>query len=127
MKQDWKAVGSYGTVGLEVVLCIMVGLFVGRWLDGWLGTEPILTVLWFFFGLGAAGKAVHRTWKEMQAVAAREEREQGNPAPLFGDARPERRERAVDERAPIDERVPPTGAPESAQRREDEPPAGGMS
>lgn len=144
MKQDWKAVGSYGTVGLEVVLCIMVGLFVGRWLDGRLGTEPFLSVLWFFFGLGAAGKAVHRTWKEMQAVAAREEREQGNPAPLFGDARPERREHApidahaavderaagderaaVDERATTDERVPPAGAPGRAQRRDDEPPAGG--
>ncbi|WP_437723260.1 AtpZ/AtpI family protein [Sorangium sp. So ce861] len=92
MKQDWKAVGSYGTVGLEVVLCILVGLFIGRWLDAKLGTEPYLAVLWFFFGLGAAGKAVHRAWREMQAAAAREEREQGNPAPMFDD----RKARAAD-------------------------------
>ncbi|WP_437754706.1 AtpZ/AtpI family protein [Sorangium sp. So ce1389] len=99
MKQDWKAVGSYGTIGLEVVLSILVGLFIGRWLDGKLGTEPLMSVLWFFFGLGAAGKAVHRAWKDMQAVAAREEREQGNPAPMFDD-----RKAQQDERAPGDER-----------------------
>ncbi|WP_437854218.1 AtpZ/AtpI family protein [Sorangium sp. So ce363] len=99
MKQDWKAVGSYGTVGLEVVLCILVGLFIGRWLDGKLGTDPYLSVLWFFFGVGAAGKAVFRAWKEMQAVAEREEREQGNPAPRFDD-----RKARQDERAPDDDR-----------------------
>ncbi|XXX75724.1 AtpZ/AtpI family protein [Sorangium sp. So ce134] len=96
MKQDWKAVGSYGTVGLEVVLCILVGLFIGRWLDAKLGTEPYLAVLWFFFGLGAAGKAVHRAWREMQAAAAREEREQGNPAPMFDDRKARSDERAAD-------------------------------
>ncbi|WP_437295793.1 AtpZ/AtpI family protein [Sorangium sp. So ce426] len=96
MKQDWKAVGSYGTVGLEVVLCILVGLFIGRWLDGKLGTDPYLSVLWFFFGLGAAGKAVFRAWKEMQAVAEREEREQGNPAPRFDDRKARQDERAPD-------------------------------
>lgn len=99
MKQDWKAVGSYGTVGLEVVLCMLVGLFIGRWLDAKLGTDPFLSVLWFFFGLGAAGKAVHRAWKDMQAAAAREEREQGNPAPMFDD-----RKARPDERAPNDDR-----------------------
>ncbi|MDC0683954.1 AtpZ/AtpI family protein [Sorangium atrum] len=99
MKQDWKAVGSYGTVGLEVVLCMLVGLFIGRWLDGKLGTDPYLSVLWFFFGIGAAGKAVFRAWKDMQAVAEREEREQGNPAPRFDD-----RKTRQDERAPDDDR-----------------------
>ncbi|WP_437621486.1 AtpZ/AtpI family protein [Sorangium sp. So ce1151] len=94
MKQEWKAVGSYGTIGLEVVLSILVGLFIGRWLDGKLGTEPLMSVLWFFFGLGAAGKAVHRAWKDMQAVAAREEREQGNPAPMFDDRKARQDERA---------------------------------
>ncbi|WP_437778499.1 AtpZ/AtpI family protein [Sorangium sp. So ce1097] len=99
MKQDWKAVGSYGTIGLEVVLSILLGLFIGRWLDGKLGTSPLMSALWFFFGLGAAGKAVHRAWKEMQAAAAREEREQGNPAPVYDDRRARQ-----DERAPDDER-----------------------
>ncbi|WP_437588765.1 AtpZ/AtpI family protein [Sorangium sp. So ce1000] len=97
MKQDWKAVGSYGTVGLEMVLSILVGLFIGRWLDAKLGTDPYLSVLWFFFGVGAAGKAVFRAWKDMQAVAAREEREQGNPAPRYDDRKARQDDRATDD------------------------------
>jgi hypothetical protein len=83
MKQEYKALGSFGTLGLEIVLCILLGLFLGRWLDGKLGTEPYVSVVGFLFGLAAAVKAIVRTWKEMQKETAREEREQGNPAPMY--------------------------------------------
>ncbi|APR84439.1 ATP synthase protein I [Minicystis rosea] len=83
MKDEYKAVGSWGTLGLEIVLSVMFGLFGGRWLDGKLGTEPWLSLLGFFFGCGAAVKSIMRTMKEMKAVAAREEKEQGNPAPAW--------------------------------------------
>jgi F0F1-type ATP synthase assembly protein I len=96
---QWKAAGSYGTIGLELVLCLMIGLFGGRWLDGKWGTEPWLTVVGFCFGLAAGAKAIHRGWKEMQAVTAQEEREEGNPQPRYdpdegkGDKDDEDRER----------------------------------
>jgi F0F1-type ATP synthase assembly protein I len=80
---QWRAAGSYGTIGLELVLCLMVGLFGGRWLDGKLGTDPWLSVVGFCFGLAAGAKAIHRGWKEMQEVTAREEREEGNPQPRY--------------------------------------------
>src|SRR5688572_15326738 len=80
--QQWKAAGSFGTIGLEVVLCMLAGFFGGRWLDGKLGTEPYLAVVGFFFGIAAGAKALLRGWREMQEITAREEREQGNPAPL---------------------------------------------
>lgn len=98
MGQQWKAVGSYGTVGLEMVLSILVGLFIGQWLDSKLDTTPLLSILWFFFGLAAACKAVWRAWKDMQIVAAREEREQGNPAPLFVDGEKQAERASEDER-----------------------------
>lgn len=85
--------GSYGTVGLEVVLSVLLGLGIGWWLDGKLGTAPILSVLWFGFGIAAAGRAIWRAWKAMQAETAREEREQGNPAPLFEDPKPDKERR----------------------------------
>lgn len=90
MKDEYKAVGSWGTLGLEIVLSIMFGFFGGRWLDGKLGTDPYLGLLGFFFGLGAAGKSLLRTMKEMKAVTEREEKEQGNPAPAW--ERPEERD-----------------------------------
>lgn len=104
---NWRGVGSYGTLGLEIALSIALGTAVGWWGDGKLGTEPYLMVLGFFFGVGAAVKAVMRAMREMAAEAAREEREQGNPAPLYdkpdeSDPRDER-EPARDEAASPDE------------------------
>jgi ATP synthase protein I len=83
MKDEYKAVGSWGTLGLEIVLSVMIGFFGGRWLDARFGAAPWLSLLGFFFGCGAAAKAIHRTWTEMQAVTAREEREKGNPPPAY--------------------------------------------
>lgn len=91
MKDEYKAVGSWSTVGLEIVLSMLFGFLGGRWLDGKLGTDPWLSGVGFLFGCAAAVKAVRRTLAEMKAVTLREEREHGNPAPLF--ERPADRER----------------------------------
>lgn len=90
MKQEYKALGSFGTLGLEIALSILFGAYGGYWLDGKFGTAPWLLCLGFFFGCGAAGKAIHRNLKEMQKQTAQEEKEQGNPAPIFEKPEPER-------------------------------------
>jgi ATP synthase protein I len=83
VRDEYKAIGSYGTLGLEIVLAMLVGYFGGHWLDGKLGTDPYLSILGFCFGIGAAVKALARSIKQMNRVAEREEREQGNPRPRF--------------------------------------------
>jgi ATP synthase protein I len=82
---QYKSLGAYGTIGLEIVLSILVGLWIGTKLDAWLGTTPWMAVAWFGLGCAAAGKAVYRSWKQMQAAAKREEAEEGNPAQQFPD------------------------------------------
>ena len=84
MVKHWKGSANFATVGLDVVLCMLVGLFGGRWLDGKFGTAPWLTTLGFFVGVGAGAKAVFRGYKAMQRITALEEREQGNPTPRYG-------------------------------------------
>ena len=91
MKPHYKAIGSYGTLGIEIALCIILGAGGGYWLDGKFKTEPVLMVLGFFFGLGAAGKAVHQAWTQMQ------KREEGNPVPRW-DRREDTKEKAGDDR-----------------------------
>lgn len=83
--KNMKMMGSYGTIGLEIVLSVLLGLFGGMKLDGWLHTSPWMTLLGFGFGCAAGGRAVYRSWKDMQAAAKREEAEEGNPAQLFPD------------------------------------------
>jgi len=80
---NWRGVGSFGTIGLEIVLSIAFGFFGGRWLDEKFGTAPYLGGLGFVFGLAAAIKSVLRAHAEMQRLAEREEREQGNPRPVY--------------------------------------------
>jgi ATP synthase protein I len=99
MKDEYKAIGSWSTLGLEIVLSILLAFFGGRWLDGRLGTEPWLSVIGFFFGCAAAVKAILRTLAEMKAVTLREEREHGNPAPRYERPR-DRPPQGDDERRP---------------------------
>jgi F0F1-type ATP synthase assembly protein I len=79
VKQDWKAVGSYGTVGIEVVLSVVVGLFGGSWLDRKLGTGPWLTVVGVVYGIAAAARALYRAarraTKEAEELDRREREE----------------------------------------------------
>lgn len=94
---EWRGVGSFGTIGLEIVLCIALGFFGGRWLDEKFSTAPYLGALGFCFGLAAAIKSVMRAHAEMQALAAKEEREQGNPLPIY-DTRDDRKNDVVVEK-----------------------------
>lgn len=48
------------SVGLEMGLAVAAGLWIGRWLDGELGTDPWLTFFFMACGFGAAVKAVLR-------------------------------------------------------------------
>jgi ATP synthase protein I len=74
VKQDWKGVGRHGTVGLELVLSLLVGLLAGRWLDGKLGTSPWLTVIGVAYGVAAAVRALYRAARQATREAEELER-----------------------------------------------------
>ena len=40
-------------IGIQFPIAILIGYFFGRWLDGWLGTWPWLTVVFGIFGIAA--------------------------------------------------------------------------
>ena len=78
VQNHWKGVGNYASVGLELVLCVLVGLFGGSWLDGKLGTNPWLTAAGVGFGMAAGFRALWRALKQANREADeldREERE----------------------------------------------------
>ena len=68
----WKGIGKYSTVGLDLALSILVGLFGGRWLDRKLGSGNWLTLIGLGFGIAAGARTV---WRALQA-ANREAEEQ---------------------------------------------------
>ncbi|MCL2407433.1 MAG: AtpZ/AtpI family protein [Defluviitaleaceae bacterium] len=44
--------------GITMTVCVLLGVFAGKWLDNLLGTEPWLLLLFTFFGIAAALKSV---------------------------------------------------------------------
>lgn len=125
MRKDLKALGSSGTVGLEIVLALLLGILGGRWLDGKFEMSPIFTIIGSVLGVGAAFKALWRSWREMQRITAREEREEGNPTPMFAkpeDDRKDEKDKDLDDaerrlRDEIDAISRDDGAPPASPRR----------
>ncbi len=53
----WVRGGRFTAVGLEFGFTIVAGVILGYYLDGWLGTAPLFTLL---LTLGALGGALYR-------------------------------------------------------------------
>ncbi len=68
-QRQGAALGQALRLGIELVAGVAVGGFIGWWLDRFLGTAPLLMVV--FLGLGAAAGIMNvvRTAKRMQATA----------------------------------------------------------
>lgn len=74
LQQDWKGLGNYATLGLEIALSVVVGLFGGQWLDKKLNTGGVLTWVGFAYGLAAAGRAIYRAVRRSNREADELER-----------------------------------------------------
>ncbi|MFL5577328.1 MAG: AtpZ/AtpI family protein [Gemmatimonadaceae bacterium] len=61
--------------GLEFAATFLVFLFLGRWLDGRLGTTPWLTMIFLFVGAGGAFYSMYRRLTAAQKRARDEKRE----------------------------------------------------
>lgn len=59
-QENWKLLGTYGTVGLELCLSILVGFFGGQRLDSRFGSSPWFAVIGFGFGTAAGIRFVYR-------------------------------------------------------------------
>ncbi len=77
MQRKLKDLGTYGTVGLEFGLSVLVGLFGGQWLDRKLHTDPWLTFIGMAFGVAAGVRTLWRTARRAQhELEAEDQREQ---------------------------------------------------
>ncbi|MFO7179147.1 MAG: AtpZ/AtpI family protein [Pseudomonadota bacterium] len=85
MQQNWKGLAGPGTVGLEVVLSIALGLFGGAWLDEKLSTTPWLTVIGLAYGVAAAGRAIYRALKRANRELEDLERKEREERKKFDD------------------------------------------
>ncbi|MDY6853895.1 MAG: AtpZ/AtpI family protein [Thermodesulfobacteriota bacterium] len=58
-----REIGRYGTIGLEMVISVVIGLLFGWWMDSLLHTKPWLTLVFMLFGVAAGFKGLFRVLK----------------------------------------------------------------
>ena len=56
-----RGLGALSAVGIAFVLAVFLGFLAGYGLDSWLGTSPVLTIVFFFLGVGAGVVNLVRT------------------------------------------------------------------
>ena len=61
-KQQWALIGRYGTVGIEMGLCVTFGWLFGSFIDGRFGSEPYGVNIGMALGIAAAFKALWRMY-----------------------------------------------------------------
>lgn len=62
---------SLSTIGLHLVSGIVVGVLIGYYLDKFFNTSPLLTIVFFFFGIGAGFRNMY---KDVQKYILNEEK-----------------------------------------------------
>jgi ATP synthase protein I len=76
------AFGQAAKIAIELVVGILVGGFIGRVIDGQLGTQPWFMIVFLFLGFAAGLANVIRTARRLQAEA---EPLQRSARPTHGD------------------------------------------
>jgi ATP synthase protein I len=61
-----KTLLSYSSLGIEMGLCVVIGLGIGYYLDKHFTTYPYLTFIFMFFGIVAAFRAVYSAYKRLK-------------------------------------------------------------
>ena len=57
----------YSSMGLELGLSVVVGFLIGSWLDGWLGTDPWLLLVFGTAGILAGYRSIFRLVKRVHS------------------------------------------------------------
>lgn len=64
-KENFTSLIHYSSVGLEMGLCVVIGITLGYFLDKYFQTSPYLTLLFMLFGIAAAVKTILRLIKQV--------------------------------------------------------------
>jgi len=60
-----RLVSKYGTIGLEMGLCVAIGVIMGAYLDKFLHTGPWLTLVFTLFGFIAGFKSLYSLTRDL--------------------------------------------------------------
>ncbi|MGG1658652.1 AtpZ/AtpI family protein [Brevibacillus sp. NRS-1366] len=56
----WRAITLVTLIGVDMALCVIGGVLLGKYLDSFFGTNPILLMVGLLAGLGIGVYSVYR-------------------------------------------------------------------
>jgi F0F1-type ATP synthase assembly protein I len=59
-QQDWRAIGAASGMGCSIVASLLLCIGGGIFLDSWLGTSPVLTLIGVVLGLVLSGYILYQ-------------------------------------------------------------------
>ena len=59
-----RALSLVTQLGVQMAVCIVLGVAIGIFLDRWLGTMPVFIIIFTIFGAGAAIKMIYDIAKD---------------------------------------------------------------
>lgn len=80
-----ESIASASVVGLNLVSATFVGLFIGWWLDKWLGTKPWLLLAFLIFGIIAGFRNVITEVRKIQKADAQDAQDEKDGKGQGGD------------------------------------------
>lgn len=72
-RQLMKSLSFLSSLGISMVAASFIGLFIGYYLDKWLGTSPWMTLIWLGFGIASGFRNIFILTR--RALRAQEEDE----------------------------------------------------
>jgi ATP synthase protein I len=61
-----KSLLSYSSLGIEMGLCVAIGIGIGYYLDKYFMTSPYLTIIFMIFGIIASMKVIYTLMKKLE-------------------------------------------------------------
>jgi len=69
--EEKRKLAAYSTLGIMFPASIAVGLGVGLLLDKWLGTSPVLTIVFILYGIAAGFVNLIRVYRQHERRSGR--------------------------------------------------------
>jgi len=81
-RQLMRSLGFLSSLGICMVASSFIGLFIGYYLDKWLGTSPWMTLIWLGFGIASGFRNIFiLTRRAMRELEQEEEQDQKDDGP----------------------------------------------
>jgi F0F1-type ATP synthase assembly protein I len=58
--KPWQAIGLVSVIGVDMAVCVIAGVWIGKYMDGLFGTKPWLLLAGLLVGLGVGLYSVYR-------------------------------------------------------------------